>query len=107
MGRGLFMKAGSPAINTAGKMVAAQKDVLFEAEITDDSVQRCSLVLPTGLYKQIREIAKKRNTSFTEIVRRFIAVGLIVDSVQDDENSQIIFREETDKGVRERELILI
>jgi hypothetical protein len=64
------------------------------------NLRRYNLVLPEQLYLNLQEVSERRHTSVLELLKKFIRLGLVVDSL--DENASVILRE----GSREREILL-
>jgi plasmid stability protein len=61
---------------------------------------RYNLDLPEDVYARLKVVAEEHSTSVSELVRRFITLGLLLTSRPD---AQFIVRE----GEREREVVLI
>ncbi len=62
--------------------------------------KKYTLSLPTEIYHELDERATKHNTSIKDIVRQCLKFGLIAMKVEDDPNSDIIFRERVKTGVQ-------
>ena len=65
--------------------------------------KRLNLVLPADLLDEVKEWTRKESCSSTEIIRRFIKLGLFVIEKQDDPNSSLVIRE----GDKEKSLLIL
>ena len=66
--------------------------------------KRYNLVLPEELFEEVENIAAEHHTSVTEILRKFIRLGLIALQTDEDNNKPtLIIRE----GELEREVLLL
>jgi hypothetical protein len=76
-------------------------DVMTEA--SGSKKKRYNLELPGELYGQLQDLAKKQDTTVTDLLRRFIKLGLIATAVAEDPNGAVIFRQ----GDKEKEIVLL
>ena len=66
-------------------------------------MKRYNLVLPETLYQQLEELARDRQVTVVELLRRFIKLGLIAAEVEANPDAALLIRE----GDTEREIILV
>lgn len=66
-------------------------------------MKRFHVQLPEELYQKLQEVAEQNGTNSTELLRRFIRLGLIAVQAERSEGSALILRE----GDREKQLILL
>ena len=55
--------------------------------------RRFTIEVPLDLYDEMKSIADKQSSSFVYILRMFIKIGLLVNRINDDPNSELIIRE--------------
>jgi DNA-binding MarR family transcriptional regulator len=67
------------------------------------SLKRYNLALPEELFNELQELANTRQTTVVDLLRRFIKLGLIAASTEEQPDSGIFIRE----NGSEREIILI
>ena len=66
-------------------------------------MKRYNLVLPTELYEAVEKSAQDRHTTFAEMLRRFIRLGLLAVQLEDSPNAALIIRE----GQIEKHILLL
>lgn len=64
------------------------------------ALKRYNLVLPENLHAKLQEVAEQRHTTLLELIKKFIKLGLLIDSL--DEDTTIILR----KDDKEREILI-
>ena len=67
------------------------------------STHRYNLVLETKIFEVLQELAASKGITFSELMRKFIRLGLLVSALEDEPDSKLIIR--TDDT--EKEIILI
>lgn len=66
-------------------------------------MKRFHVQLPEELYQKLQEVAEENGTNSTELLRRFIRLGLIAVQAERSEGSELILRE----GGKEKLLLLL
>ena len=56
--------------------------------------RRYSLVVPGDLYNEVKAIAGKRDITVAEVFRRFIKLGLLAESIDDDPERTLLIENE-------------
>ena len=81
--------------------------------ILAQKVKRYTLPLPEEVYEEIRAQAEKYDRSMKDVLQQCIRFGLTAMRIDDDPNSEILFRErikvegsDDDPVVKERESII-
>ena len=54
---------------------------------------RYNLVIPMELYNEVKQVADSRSTTVKDILRRFIALGLLAAQIEEDPGAALIVRE--------------
>ena len=67
------------------------------------NIRRYSLILPDSIYEQLEDIANEKGTTLAELIRRFIALGLLAMKVEKEPDSELLLR----KGDTIRGIILL
>lgn len=67
------------------------------------SVKRYNLVLPEELFNEVEKIAEKKQTTFVDILRRFIKLGLLAIQIEESPNTALLLRE----GNTEKQIIFM
>ena len=67
------------------------------------TTRRCNFFLPTKLYEELQGVTANKGITFSELMRKYIKLGLIVSALEDEPGSKLIIR--TDDT--EKEIILI
>ena len=65
--------------------------------------KRYNLVLPEKLFTEVEQVASKNEMKVVDVIRRFIKLGLVISSVEDDPDAIFLIRQ----GDREREITFI
>lgn len=73
---------------------------MFTAIVKPNKYKRYNLAIPESLYREVQSLAKDRSTTSTELIRKYIKLGLVVTQ---NPNAVLILRE----GETERELVMI
>jgi hypothetical protein len=66
-------------------------------------LKRYNLALPDEMYAELEKVAHKRHTSVVEILRRYIKLGLLVETLDERPDAELLIRE----GMRERQIVLL
>jgi hypothetical protein len=61
------------------------------------------LSLPPDVFEALQEVATRRKTTFAEVVRTCIRLGLLVDSTQDSENEAFLYQ----KGDKTHRIMIV
>jgi len=69
----------------------------------EKKIRRYSLLLPDPIYEQIDDIAKEKGSTMAEMIRRFIALGLLAIEAEKDPGSEFMLR----TGEKTRAIILL
>jgi hypothetical protein len=56
------------------------------------NIRRYSLILPDSIYEQLEDIAGEKGTTMAELIRRFIALGLLATKAGNDPDSELLLR---------------
>jgi len=65
-----------------------------------NNIKRYSLILPDSIYHQLDGIANEKGTTMAELIRRFIALGLLAMKTNNDPDSELLLRNgDTIRGV--------
>ncbi|MCX6023858.1 MAG: hypothetical protein NTZ05_19440 [Chloroflexi bacterium] len=73
------------------------------ADVPDATRQaRYNLVLPEASLRELQGIASKRGITLVDLLRKFIRLGLLYNSIEDKPDSALIIRD----GGKDREIIL-
>ena len=67
------------------------------------TIKRYSLALPEELFNELQRVADEKQTSIVEVLRKYIKVGLLLESIENSPDSTLLIRE----GGTERQIILI
>jgi predicted DNA-binding protein len=67
------------------------------------NIRRYSLILPDAIYKQLDDIADEKGTTMAELIRRFVALGLMAMKMENDPDSELLLR----TGEKTRAIILL
>lgn len=65
--------------------------------------QKYTLALPIQIYDELKIQAEKHNVSIRDIVRQCLKFGLLAIKINEDPNSEIVFRERINTGERSGE----
>lgn len=70
---------------------------------TEQGTKRLNLALPDKLFNELQQLAESQDTSVTELLRRFIKLGLLAIKLQDEPEDGLIMR----KGGRDQKVHLL
>jgi hypothetical protein len=96
-------KGGNSQMEMDTKPSTIWKRLADFARIPSKSSKRYNVVIPEDLYQQLQEAADRRGISYSELLRRFIKLGLIATWIEELPDAALIVRE----GDTEKELLLI
>lgn len=77
----------------AAKELAPVDDVKDKTKAPTTQKHRFNLVIPDPIYKELYQIASQEDVPVTEVIRKFIKVGLIAYDAQQDPEKKLIIRE--------------
>jgi hypothetical protein len=67
------------------------------------TLRRYHLVLPEPLFDQIQKVAKVKQTTVLEVMKRFIKIGLLAEQVANKPGSSFVIKE----GENERHILFV
>ena len=70
---------------------------------SSDGMKRYNLAVPEDLFNEVQRIAEQRGTTFVEMVRRFIRLGILTAHIEETPGAALIIRE----GDVERQVLLV
>ena len=70
---------------------------------TKARTKRHNLVLPSELYHRLQQVAEEKHTTITDLIKRFVKLGLLAVEVENSPGSELIIRE---NGAERRILLL-
>ncbi len=75
-----------------------------DSTLTEASTRRLNLLLPSNLLDQMQMLANEQGTSLTELLRRFIKVGLLIYRLNNSDPENGLYLRE---GGKETKVILV
>lgn len=88
---------------TLDRARAETERILAQPKPSGNGLKRYHLVLPEDLYREVEHLAVSEQTTFVDVLRRFIKLGLLATRAQATPGSALLIRE----GDREREIMLL